>query len=369
MSLPLTWGETILTQTSIVFLPLIEQQNNKTQNQQTTPLTIIYRSDTHNTKMNINLKQAASKKSSTPMGFGLNTRGKKKPKPVFEESSSDDDNDKDDNDNNQGGGQDTSRQTFNKELKAEQAALRSRAEKAISSASAGTNDIYNYDAEYESFSAAAAQEIKQKQASSQTTTATNEKKESRYVSSLLLKAKERLYEKEIIHERKIAREQAVEEANQEYVGKDKFVTKSYKRKLEEREEWVREEEKKNKKEDAEDVRKKVGGSAMIGFYGNLSRIGGAGAGAEVEVLKDDDANGDGGEHGQDEKKHQSRKSTGDSYSNRRLEQDEEDVVEEVEIEQELGEQSKRIQMLQKIFHARDRYLKRKADKEAELNAQ
>lgn len=182
-------------------------------------------------------------------------------------------------------------------------------------------------------------------------------------------------------ERKIAKEQKEEEADLELKGKDKFVTKSYKRKLEERAEWVKAEEDRVKQDADDDVTKKVGGSAMMGFYSNLSRIGGDGAssstGGNVTASK---------ERNQSERKESteptdrveeewssnSPKDTTSSSRRRYQRNIRQEHVEEVEMEQELAIQKKRIERMQKVFKARDRYLERKrimAQREDETKSQ
>eukprot|EP00555_Chaetoceros_dichaeta_P005307 CAMPEP_0198269798 /NCGR_PEP_ID=MMETSP1447-20131203/42597_1 /TAXON_ID=420782 /ORGANISM="Chaetoceros dichaeta, Strain CCMP1751" /LENGTH=239 /DNA_ID=CAMNT_0043961525 /DNA_START=209 /DNA_END=928 /DNA_ORIENTATION=+ len=134
------------------------------------------------------------------------------------------------------------------------------------------SDVFDYDGQYESFSSGYQNKSSKKleEDSGQKKAMGKEKKESRYVSDLLLHAKNRQQEREIIGERKIAREQAEDE--KEYIGKEKFVTKAYKRKLAERESWLMGEKERSKREEAEEVKKNKDGSAvMTSFYGNLAR--------------------------------------------------------------------------------------------------
>ena len=332
--------------------------------------------------MNINLKGTASKQTKK-IGFGLNNRKKSKKKSVFNDSSDEDE----DSTAAAGGKGDTAtaRQIFNKELAAEQAALRSRAEKAMLSATtanananndananAYANNVNDYDAEYESFGH---HEHKNAQEKSPASKQTGAKPQSKYVQSLLEKAKERTYEREIVLERKIAKEQAQEEATEAYKGKDKFVTKNYKKKLLEREEWLQQEEKKQKRDEHEDVTKKVAGAAIMGFYGNLSRIGG---GADDPR---DRINGEGGtdktknsfnnqatEYDDHDQRNSMPNSAVTSSSQHRRNIDEcDEVIEDVELEEELDHQSKRIKRLHMIFRARERYFERKADREATVS--
>ena len=316
-----------------------------------------------------NLKEAASKKKKG--SYGLNKRGKKS---VFgNDSSSDED---------ETPSSSTSRQNFNKDLLAEQAALRKRAEQGIDSSSG----VYNYDEEYESFSAGHAFDKATQQPKEDVS---DEKPKSRYIENLLQKAKERQYEREIVLERKIAKEQAEEDLNADYRDKDKFVTKSYKRKLEEREAWLKQDAEKQKRDEERDVSKQNAGVAMMGFYGNLSRIG-AGHGEEekghegvnttdVDRGMDRNDNRIGKDNsgdidtGKSEVDNTSTSRQDESYESKTHRSTKESFLdsknaEEVEIEYEIAHQSLRVQTLQKIFKARDRYLKRNADREEAIRS-
>mmetsp|Transcript_19627 Transcript_19627/g.28975 ORF Transcript_19627/g.28975 Transcript_19627/m.28975 type:complete len:320 (+) Transcript_19627:111-1070(+) len=316
--------------------------------------------------MNISLKAAASKKKKS-IGFGLNNRKKGKQKSVFNDNSSEEEEedthahaDKDEVAN-------AARQAFNKELVAEQAALRSRAEKAISSAANADSNVYDYDAEYESFGHSNENNANA-QEKGRASKVNDVKPESKYIQNLLQKAKERNYEREIVLERKIAREQAQEEeTNEEYMGKDKFVTKSYKNKLQEREAWLQQEEKKQKRDEVEDVTKKAAGAAIMGFYGNLSRIGGAEGPGKDNIGDSKNQASDDGDRSHHEQLDVRSNINESSSSRRRRSRDEREVMEDFELEEELGHQSKRIHRLQNIFRARERYLKRKAERESAEN--
>ena len=214
------------------------------------------------------------------------------------------------------------------------------------------------------------------------------------------KAKERQYEREIVLERKIAKEQAEEDLNDDYRDKEKFVTKSYKRKLEEREAWLKQDAEKQKRDDERDVSKQNAGVAMMGFYGNLSRIG-TGYGEEgvvnvnhvtTDAHRETDRNenrigkdhdsGDIGEMNDFTANHKykgevdniSTSRHDDAYESKKHRSATKESfldsknAEEVEIEYEIAHQSLRVQTLQKIFQARDRYLKRKADREETLRS-
>jgi len=216
------------------------------------------------------------------LSYGLNNRNKdettinrtkKKKISAFGEDDSSDGHDSDDQ-NNDG------RRGVNRELINEQKALRKRAEDAMklsrnendNNSTSSSKLIYDYDGQYESFSSGhQLEQQKEKEKQEADARASQPPKKSRYVAKLLETSKRRQHEREIIMERKIAREQAEEDVNGEYAGKEKFVTSAYKRKLAEREEFAREEELKAKREEMEDVTKKKDGSAAIyaGFYGNF----------------------------------------------------------------------------------------------------
>ena len=142
----------------------------------------------------------------------------------------------------------TGRNATNKAITAEQNALRKRAKTALQE--------YDYDGEYESFT-------KNKPPPKKT----NEDKSSKYITKLLETSKRRTREQEIIYERKIAKDQALEDEEMQYEGKEKFVTSAYKRKLAEREEWIKEEKEREKKEIEDDVTKKTGGSFLFAGFG------------------------------------------------------------------------------------------------------
>jgi len=235
------------------------------------------------------------------LGFGLNARGssaaagpsrKSKPKKPKGKSVFDDDegssSDESSSDVAGAGG----RSSVNAEIAQEQAALRRRAEVAMKAA-AGTGTVYNYDDGFEEFSKS---EQAKKQAAQKQQQQDQPEQKSRYISTLLQTANKRKRELEIVHERRVAREQAAEEQSnaEEYAGKEKFVTKSYKRKLAEREEWLREEHKKEEEEKQVEVdrREGRGGLGMASFLGSVVR-GGEDIDDSGNVL-DGFARGDGG---------------------------------------------------------------------------
>jgi len=207
-------------------------------------------------------------------GGGSSSKGKKKTKGLSgfggDDSSDDSSSDKDTNNNNT---KTSARSTINKEIQAEQEALRKRAEAAM--AKSNTSNIeYNYDDEYDNFSskkkkqdAASLAAAKQKQQS-------NEPKQSRYINTLLKTAQRRNQEQEIIYEKQVQKEQSIEDPL--YESKDKFITSSYKRKLQEREQWSQQEKERSKREEIEDVTKKgIGmGNFMFSGIGRSMLVGG-----------------------------------------------------------------------------------------------
>ena len=229
--------------------------------------------------MNISLSKGSSRSKAggkpTSIGYGLNNRngggdgGGGGSKNVFGGDSDDGSDDDDD------GGD------VNRQIAREQAAARRRAQAALQSMD--DPSIYDYDGAYETFNAADKSKKEQDEKSS-------EPKKSRYITDLLKAAKTRERERDAIHERKVAREQAEEDAQAEYQGKEKFVTKAYKRKLEERKRWETEQEEKQREEEANDVTKKSANAAFANFYTNLNQVQrgeGADTGSKVQKTSRD----------------------------------------------------------------------------------
>lgn len=224
--------------------------------------------------MNFQIKKSKSKQQISQkdvndhLQFGLNVRDpkkseNKKKKSIFQanDSSSSSSSDEGDGLNNKG------RSGVNRTLRKEQNLVRTNVLMSNSTKNNNDNTLYDYDAEYESFTT-------NKKDSKEDTTKKKEekKKESQYISNLLKTAEKRQMEQEIIYERQIAKEQSIEDTNEEYINKEKFITSAYKRKLEERNVWEQKDKQKSEKEKLEDVTKKGSdGSAFIGFYGNMQR--------------------------------------------------------------------------------------------------
>lgn len=291
--------------------------------------------------MNISLKKSKSD-STKNFKFGLNKRGKSSV--LMDESSSSEDEGESKEDPNRS--VESSVQLLNKELRSEQDALRQRAELAMKNAK--NSDIYDYDGQYESFTSSKEEtEIKPSQDK-------GEKKKSRYVETLLNHAKERQYERELALERKIAREQAAEDEKGEFMGKEKFVTKSYKRKLEEREAWKQQDDEKNKMNEANDVTKKKG-EGLLGFYKNIGQFGGSHPSGNS--LSDTNKSDDITEHKRDEGQPKQQEGSYHTQHNN-LEDEDDQFRNEAQIDEELEEQTFRVKTLEKVLKARERYLKR-----------
>ena len=221
--------------------------------------------------MNINLAAASKKKKpAAKLGFGLNQRGSNKPNNIF--MAADDDSD-DDDEPAAAVTAETARAAVNREIAAEQAALRKRAREKMAAA----GGEYDYDGAHETSNAA------QKTTTTDTTAGTGAgtARKSRYIADLLQAAEKRKQERDVVHERKVAREQtAEEEADADLAGKEKFVTAAYKRKLEERQLWLQKDQDTQREEELSDVTKKTGGAAMASFYGNWNRNVAVGGGIE-----------------------------------------------------------------------------------------
>lgn len=182
------------------------------------------------------------------MNLGLN------PSSVFGEESGD-------SSGNEGKEPFAGREAVNHSIAKEQASLRARAVAAAGESLDAT--VYDYDGAYDSFHVDAK---KSKIAPGNTS------KDSRYIGDLLKVAKQRKHERDVAYERKVARDQATEEeADSELRGKEKFITASYKRKLEERKIWQEKDNQQRELEEASDITKQTDGRGMASFYGNLNK--------------------------------------------------------------------------------------------------
>jgi coiled-coil domain-containing protein 55 len=218
--------------------------------------------------MNISLHAAGNKRqkkgSNASLSFGLNSRQEKNTNPSNNNNVFGDDSDSSDNKSDDDGATQTisRREVVNKQIAREQAARRRRAQADL--ASVKDKSVYDYDGAYDSFQTG--MDTTKKEEDNK-----DPEKKSKYIGDLLKAAKVRDRERDAIFERRNAREQAEEDAKEDYKGKEKFVTKSYKRKLQERKQWEAEQKQKEREEAANDVTKKSAGAAFAGFYGNLNR--------------------------------------------------------------------------------------------------
>jgi Coiled-coil domain-containing protein 55 (DUF2040) len=163
--------------------------------------------------MNINLSGVAThskKQGKKSIGFGLNKRKKN----VFEED--DDDDHADDTVERQDSAK-SRREAVNREIAAEQEALRKRALRAMEHDSKSAA-VFDYDAAYDSFQPPKKDEKEPNKGD-------DGPQKTRYVEDMLKQSKRRAIERDIVYERKVAREQEEESGQADFEGKDKFVTK------------------------------------------------------------------------------------------------------------------------------------------------
>ncbi|KAJ8903249.1 hypothetical protein NDN08_004358 [Rhodosorus marinus] len=173
--------------------------------------------------------------------YGLVAGGSKKP--LFGGGSGDDGESDDEDDI----AASIARESAIKKAKAE----RERAEKLVED----DPNLYDYDGAYDAL---------QKERKAQKDSKKNAPRESKYISKLKATAEDRQEEHERVMERKIQREQ--EEDAHLYGDKEKFVTRAYKEKLDERKQKDAEREAKEKAEEASDS---AGRKNMTSFYYNM----------------------------------------------------------------------------------------------------
>ncbi|KAI4345824.1 hypothetical protein L6164_012916 [Bauhinia variegata] len=94
-----------------------------------------------------------------------------------------------------------------------------------------------------------------------------EERKPKYIHNLMKKAKEREQHRDIVYERKIAKERSKDDHL--YADKDKFVTEAYRRKLAEQEKQMELERLRELQEEREDVTKKK--DFLLDFYTNLDK--------------------------------------------------------------------------------------------------
>ncbi|RMX67340.1 hypothetical protein DD238_003503 [Peronospora effusa] len=148
--------------------------------------------------------------------------------------------------------------------------------------------VFEYDAVYDDIKSAREREAMKHAAKREM-----EKKKPKYIRTLLQQAKIREVENERIRERRLLHERHADDA--QYGDKEKLVSASYKRKLQEMQKWDAEDARLAAMEEHEDVTKQ-GEHAMAGFYVNLNKniaMGGTTANArsaytpkETQTVKD-----------------------------------------------------------------------------------
>ncbi|KAG7350783.1 coiled-coil domain containing protein [Nitzschia inconspicua] len=308
--------------------------------------------------MNISFSATNQKKGN--LGYGLNSRSSvadgSSTKNVFGDDNSDEEECNEETANSSG------RQAVNQQIAKEQAALRKRAQAILTTVE--DPSMYDYDGAYDTFKS------KQDDADDQAKKKAQEDRKSKYIGDLLKAAQVRERERDAIYERRIAREQAEEDAKEEFSGKEKFVTKAYKRKLEERKQWELEQEEKERQEDANDVTKKSAGAAFASFYGNLNKNVAAGGDRSVP---NEEENGQPGKNPIDSYDDfdprggfmaDFEKST--DLQNGDAGEEEEQTKEPTQSSAPVDAMSMRERRQKKIAEARIRYLKRREDAMAAL---
>lgn len=139
----------------------------------------------------------------------------------------------------------------------------SQVDKMRAQALAEDASVFDYDAVYDDMKSA-----RESEASKHAAKREVEKKQPKYISTLLQQAKIREVENERIRERRLHNERKADDAL--YGDKEKFVSASYKRKLQEMQNWDSEDARLAAMEEQEDVAKQ-GEHAMAGFYANLNK--------------------------------------------------------------------------------------------------
>ncbi|KAG1695395.1 hypothetical protein DVH05_020433 [Phytophthora capsici] len=139
----------------------------------------------------------------------------------------------------------------------------SQVDKVRAQALAEDASVFDYDAVYDDMKSA-----RETEAEKRTAKREEEKKKPKYISTLLQQAKIREVENERIRERRLLNERKADDAM--YGDKEKLVSASYKRKLQEMQRWDAEDARLAALEENEDVTKQ-GEHAMAGFYANLNK--------------------------------------------------------------------------------------------------
>ncbi|TMW61588.1 hypothetical protein Poli38472_012779 [Pythium oligandrum] len=121
--------------------------------------------------------------------------------------------------------------------------------------------VFDYDGVYDEIQSSRQDKVSRRKAQRET-----EKAQSKYIGTLMEKAKVREIELDRVRERRLLKEREADDA--QYGDKEKLISASYKRKLQEMKRWDEEDARLDAKEAAEDVTKR-GNEAMVGFYSNL----------------------------------------------------------------------------------------------------
>ncbi|CAL0300497.1 unnamed protein product [Lupinus luteus] len=117
--------------------------------------------------------------------------------------------------------------------------------------------IFDYDGVYD----------KMKEKVSRPLVQDREERKPKYIANLIKKAKEREQHRDIVYERKIAKERSKDDHL--YADKDKFITEAYRKKLAEQERQMELERLRELQEERDDVTKKK--DFLLDFYGNLDK--------------------------------------------------------------------------------------------------
>ena len=226
--------------------------------------------------INISKKRKSSIDPESNLTMGLNSRGgvemtrslNRKRTSVLDDATEEEDddaenhNDDDDDDCSQNL---SGRQAVNRAIAKQQAAIRAKVTAAATSMDAS---IYDYDGVYDSIQSNRTADTTVASSSN----ATTDTKKSRYIEDLMKTAKVRKMERDIAYDRKIARDQKVEEEMEpEFRNKDRFITSSYKRQLEERLQYEQQESIRQQIEENNDITKCSNGEGfgIASLYGNI----------------------------------------------------------------------------------------------------
>ncbi|CAK8538909.1 unnamed protein product [Lathyrus sativus] len=117
--------------------------------------------------------------------------------------------------------------------------------------------IFDYDGVYD----------KMKEKVSRPLIQDREERKPKYIQNLIQKAKEREQYREIVYEKKIAKERSKDDHL--FADKDKYITEAYRKKLAEREQQMELERLRELQEEREDVTKKK--DFLVDFYTNLDK--------------------------------------------------------------------------------------------------